>query len=191
MRGRVVLLDDEDPGADTTDRELLVAFDLARVDVELVDLRPRRPFAEPFDQRVDRLVGPLGVDQHRAVALVAAPAEDAQLVRPLDRRVTKADALDLATDDDAHSLAFGLGHALVLPEATRPVARGSTRTAGRRRWRRRPSRSPPLRAPSVPDPRRRSRPARRPPARGSSSRRRPRSGGGGGPRSRARRERRS
>src|SRR6201999_1269139 len=56
--GRFVLLDDEDPGADPADRELLVAFDLALGDLDLLDPRPGRSLAEPPDQRVDRLVGP-------------------------------------------------------------------------------------------------------------------------------------
>ena len=75
VRGRRVLLDDEGARADAADRELLVALDLPLRDVDPLHLRPARPLAEPLNQRVDRLIRPLGMDEHGPVLLVPHPAE--------------------------------------------------------------------------------------------------------------------
>src|SRR5262249_54259308 len=102
------------------------------------------------------LVGPLGLDQDGAVVLVADPAEDAELVRPLDRLPPEADALDCAADRDRTPLPFAFalpGMRTFYPKpATRREAPGSTRSEARRRWPRRPWRSRRLRVARVPGP---------------------------------------
>ena len=54
-RGRV-LLDDEPPGADAADRELLVSLDLRRLDVDRVHVRQAGPAAQELHELVDRPV---------------------------------------------------------------------------------------------------------------------------------------
>jgi len=84
--GRLVLLDDEDAGADAADRELLVPFDLPFSTSTSLDLRPGRPVADHSTSVVDGLVGTLGVDEHGVPRPRADPAEHAELVGPLTVR---------------------------------------------------------------------------------------------------------
>lgn len=106
MRGRLVLLDDEDAGADAADRELLVPLDLCRLGRHRLDSRAARPLFEKGDELIDGRRRSLGVDPHRPVIFVAHPAEGAEAARPPLRRVAEADALDAAADHDSNRLRF-------------------------------------------------------------------------------------
>ena len=80
-----VLLDDEDAGADAADRELLVAFDLGRLDLDAGHLGAGGALAQERDQPCDRRLGALGVDEHLAVLAVAHPARARRAPRPAAR----------------------------------------------------------------------------------------------------------
>ncbi len=118
-RGGGVLLNDEDAGADAADRELLVALDLDALARHLGDPGARRPLAKEVQQRLDRGLRALGVDEHLALLPVADPAQHAQLVRPAQCRFAEADALHRA----AHGRPHGDGAVVFLLRHTTIVAR--------------------------------------------------------------------
>ena len=75
MGGRLVLLDDEHPGADAADRELLVALDTRALG--------RNVITEERDERPHRIRRALGMDLPRQ----SHPAHDRQLARLGDHGV--------------------------------------------------------------------------------------------------------
>ena len=91
----------KDAGADAADRELLVALDLQPLALHLGDPRGGRSLAKEGDQLLDRLLGALGVDPHRAVLVVSNPAHDPEPARLRARRFAEADPLHIAADDGA------------------------------------------------------------------------------------------
>ena len=95
-RGRRVLLDDEDPGADPADRELLVALDPRVLDLHRGDSGERRAVAQERDELIERSSIALGVKGHRAALALAHPARHAQLACPPNGRIAKADAPHIA-----------------------------------------------------------------------------------------------
>jgi hypothetical protein len=100
-RGRRVLLDDEDPGAHPTDRELLVALDRRILDLHRGDSRERRAVAQEGHEPLELLRGALGVKPHRAVLAVAHPPCQAELACSPNGRVAKAHPLHIAVDETA------------------------------------------------------------------------------------------
>src|ERR1043166_1287247 len=132
MGGGLVLLDDENAGADAADRELLMAFDLGLLDLDVGDLGAPRPLAEEGDQLLHPALGSLGVDQHAAVLGVPNPPHRPQPLRPSQRRVPIADALHSPTHHGPHrrrrvSLPFGaLRHRWIIERCTKLAPSPST-----------------------------------------------------------------
>ena len=97
-----VLADDEPAGRDAADGELLVAFDLRRLDVDVLDRGRRAGPLKDRLERVDRVGRALGVHAHRPVAgVVAHPAQDAEVAGAPHGEVAEADALHVAVDGGA------------------------------------------------------------------------------------------
>ncbi len=173
VRGRRVLLHDEDPGADAADRELLMALDRDRLDLDRGDARERRALLQEGHELLERRPAALGVHLHAAVVGVAHPAHHLELARATDGRLAEADTLHLAAHDGAHRL---VGHRRQ-PDTSAPGERVS-----------RPAPAPGRRR-GPPDPRRRTRAARGPPGRPRRSPRPNRGSSPAAPRSATRRRR--
>src|SRR3954451_14060115 len=92
--GRLVLLDDEDAGADAAEGELLMALGLDGFGLEVAHLRRRRPLAQEVGEARDRIGSPLGMDEDAAVLGVPHPAENPELARSPRDRIAEADPLD-------------------------------------------------------------------------------------------------
>ena len=84
VRGRGVLLDDEDAGRDAADGELLVALDAGAGDVDARHRGALGAVAEEADELVDGRRVALGVDWARAAVAVAHPAVEAEGAGRLD-----------------------------------------------------------------------------------------------------------
>src|ERR1700686_351779 len=109
-----VLLDDEDPRADSADRELLVALDGDALYSDTGDFGQPWSVAQEGHELIERRLGPLGVNLHGALLTIAHPAHHPELTRAPERGVAKADALHLTahrnTDRHNYRLACVLNH---------------------------------------------------------------------------------
>ncbi len=99
--GGMVLLDDEDAGADPADRKLLVALRLDLHDLEGVDLGGGAPFPEESDQGLDVVAAALGVGECVLLVAMPHPAEHPELARPPDGGVPEAHIQHLPGDPGA------------------------------------------------------------------------------------------
>ena len=102
MRRRLVLLEDEDAGANAADRELLVALDPDRFDRNLSNPRSRRSLAQKLQQLLDAGPRSLHVDENAPVLRVSHPTHRAEPPRLPQRRLPVPDPLHPTTEDGPH-----------------------------------------------------------------------------------------
>lgn len=108
VRGRPMLLNDEDACVDAANGELLMSLYLGRLGLRFRDPRPPRPLAEEDDQRGDRLGRALCMHADAAVVLVPHPSHDAEVAGPPHRRVAETHPLHRAASARAHRGRLGI-----------------------------------------------------------------------------------